>query len=146
MSERRYRLLGINDDETTCTVCGKVELKRVMWLQELDPDGGLLGDPFWCGTTCGAKLLRGRYTPAQLAKVAKNYDYEVYRKRQTIYMAHPAKRQADDKLMELDRLQDQLRRWRDFEWRMAHPLMTEYRRLDAEARAAADAVEIVIEL
>jgi hypothetical protein len=29
---KRYGLKGINDEETTCCVCGKIELRRVMWL------------------------------------------------------------------------------------------------------------------
>lgn len=146
--QRRYQLLGVNDDETTCCICGRVELKRVMWLQEMDREGGRMGDPFWCGTTCGAKLLKGRYTASKLATVAKNYDYEVYRRRRDIYLTHPAKRQADDKMMELNRLEERTAphgRW-PLVVRMAHPLMAEYKRLDAEARKAADEAEIVIEL
>ena len=54
---KRYALKGINDEETVCTICGRVELKRVMWLQELDSDGNEIGEAIHCGTTCGAHLL-----------------------------------------------------------------------------------------
>jgi hypothetical protein len=54
---KRYALKGINDDQTECSVCGKVELKRVMWLVELDEEGNEISEPFFCGTTCGAKLM-----------------------------------------------------------------------------------------
>lgn len=55
----RYVLKGINDEYTTCEVCGKTELRRVMWLAELDADG-IEGEAFAAGTTCGAKLLAGK--------------------------------------------------------------------------------------
>lgn len=54
---KQYKLRGINADHDTCEICGKTNLKKVMWLVELDPDGGELGQPFAAGTTCGAKLL-----------------------------------------------------------------------------------------
>lgn len=53
MQDKRFKLLGINDDESTCAYCGRVELKSVMWLE--DSEGG---EPFAVGRTCGAKLLK----------------------------------------------------------------------------------------
>ena len=148
ITQRRYRLLGINDDETTCAVCGRVELKRVMWLQELGPEGDAIGEAFWCGTTCGAKLLKGRYTAAKLATVAKNYEVTVYAKRQAIRLNHPSYQRATHLLGELNRLEERAAphgRW-PFEVRRNHPLFLEMVRLDAEAQKASDEAEIVIEL
>lgn len=55
----RYRYLGTDDAESTCSCCGKQNLKRVVWLVELDEDGNELGEPRHYGTTCAAHLLRG---------------------------------------------------------------------------------------
>ncbi len=30
----RFKVLGINDDRDFCEICGKVELKKVVWLEE----------------------------------------------------------------------------------------------------------------
>ena len=53
---KQYKLRGINDDHNTCEVCGKTNLKKVMWLSEITKDGEVL-DPFAAGTTCGSKML-----------------------------------------------------------------------------------------
>ena len=53
---KQYKLRGINDDHNTCEVCGKTNLKKVMWISEVTQDGETL-DPFAAGTTCGANLL-----------------------------------------------------------------------------------------
>ena len=74
---KRYGLKGINDDENECSVCGKVELKRVMWIVELDSDSCEVGEPFACGTTCGAKLMAQKITTVNKAvKSFRSYEYE----------------------------------------------------------------------
>ena len=30
----RFKVLGINDDRDFCEICGKVELKKVVWLED----------------------------------------------------------------------------------------------------------------
>ena len=52
---RRYRFLGINDEQSVCSCCGKKGLKRVVWLLDLECD-----DVAHYGTTCAAFLLAGR--------------------------------------------------------------------------------------
>ena len=54
---RQYKLKGINDDHDTCEICGKTELKRVMWLVEVSEDGDEITEAFPAGLICGAKLL-----------------------------------------------------------------------------------------
>lgn len=56
----RYRYIATNDEADSCSCCGRTGLKRVVWLVELDPDGGELGDAAPYGTTCGAHLLMDR--------------------------------------------------------------------------------------
>lgn len=51
--ETTFRLLGINDDETNCAVCGRVDLKAVHWLENK-----ATGEVFPAGSSCGPKLLR----------------------------------------------------------------------------------------
>jgi len=47
-----YRVLGTNEDETFCSVCGKKDLSRVVWL-ESDR-----GEILHCGVNCASKLTK----------------------------------------------------------------------------------------
>lgn len=75
---KRYALKGINDDESMCMICGKVELKRVMWLIELDAEGNEMGEAFHCGTTCGAKLMQRKQS--EVKKAIDSFAYQMYLK------------------------------------------------------------------
>jgi len=55
----RYRYLATSDEGDACHCCGRPDLKRYVWLVELDEDGNALGDGDPYGTTCAAHLLRG---------------------------------------------------------------------------------------
>ena len=46
-----YTVKGINDDQDTCDICGKENLKRVVWLEDTETL-----ELIACGTTCAAKL------------------------------------------------------------------------------------------
>lgn len=50
--------MGVNDDESYCSCCGKTGLKRVVWLSALDGDGNVDAQAAPFGTTCAAYLLR----------------------------------------------------------------------------------------
>ncbi len=135
---KRYALKGINDEKHECAVCGKVELKRVMWLVELDADGNETGEAFHCGTTCGAKLLG--YTASKMATKVKGFDGEVQRKRDGMFWNHSSTKTANAVMAELNKLT------LTFAERQAHPLYVEYKRLVADARTWADAQPVAIEL
>lgn len=51
-----YILKGINDDQDTCSKCGKTGLKRVYWLAAVDADG-VDHEPAPYGSDCAARLL-----------------------------------------------------------------------------------------
>jgi hypothetical protein len=53
-----YIIKGINDETSTCERCGKTNLKKVVWVAKVVD--GVEGDPIAVGTTCAARLLRGR--------------------------------------------------------------------------------------
>jgi hypothetical protein len=50
---KEWKVLGINSDETVCDVCGKENLKRVVWLQSSET-----GETVKAGTTCAALLQK----------------------------------------------------------------------------------------
>lgn len=145
---KRYALKGINDEQHECAVCGKVELKRVMWLVALDADGNQDGDAFHCGTTCGARLLG--YTQSKVTTKIKNYKDEVDRKRRSLFYSHPSEILACEKLRELNRISERIamQTGKHMTWqeRKNHPLFIEIERLSAEAKVWADAQEILIEM
>lgn len=46
-TEKSYKILGVNDDESTCDCCGKRGLNSVVWIENL-----LTGEIRHFGTTC----------------------------------------------------------------------------------------------
>ncbi len=135
---RKYALKGINDEATECTICGKIELKRVMWLVELDADGNEIGNAFHCGTTCGANLMGAKISKVRTA--VKNYKAEAAAKRMYLQASHPATKEMNtllDKLNELGLYGPD--RWN-------HPLFDKMDACRKEARNWAQAQQILIEV
>lgn len=135
---KRYALKGINDEQHECAVCGRIELKRVMWLVELDADGGEIGIPFHCGTTCGAKLLG--YTQSKVNTAVKNYVANLSMRRYDLQCNHPSHLKALE-------LQEQLRAMTlTPSEKRSHPLTSQIMSLINEAREWASAQEISVPL
>ncbi len=135
---KRYALKGINDDQHECAVCGRVELKRVMWLAEIDAEGSEISEPFHCGTTCGARLLG--YTQPKMRTIAKNYASMVAAKRFQMERSHPNQAIVSKLISELNDMQ------LFGKVRIDHPKMREILQLKKEAKEWADAQEIIIPL
>lgn len=53
----KYAVLGVNQDQDVCDVCGKVGLKKVVWFSELNSQGEKVGNPFCTGVDCAAKMM-----------------------------------------------------------------------------------------
>ena len=49
--EYKYKVLGVNDDKDFCTCCGKPNLARVVWLENMES-----GEVSHSGTKCASKL------------------------------------------------------------------------------------------
>lgn len=90
---RKYGYKGTNNDYDTCEVCGKTNLNKVMWLVELDSDGGEIGEAFAVGTTCGAKLLG--YSQKDFNKATRNAAEVLRHKQNYAERHHPLTVQAD---------------------------------------------------
>jgi len=133
-----YGLKAINDEATECEVCGKVELKRVMWIVELDTDNNEQGNPFAVGTTCGAKLLS--YTQSKVNTICNNFEHQVYQAKQALINSHLASKEADELLKQLNTLH--LR----YAERKVHPMYIQMKEKQAKAKAYADSQNIVIEI
>ena len=84
---KRYGYKGTNNDAETCDICGRTELKKVMWLVELDPDGGEIGQPIACGTSCGATMLG--YTQNEFSKKTNEASKEISRLERIARRNHP---------------------------------------------------------
>lgn len=128
----RYFLVAVNDEESTCAVCGRVELKRVMWIR--DAEAGL--EPFAVGTTCGAKLLG--IPAAKVNTTVKNYNSLVERKHYSLYINHPSWLAARVELEACTGL--------TYAERKLNQHFAEYHRLDKEAHDWAYSQVIEIEL
>lgn len=50
-TEMKYRILGFNDDQCSCDVCGKQELKGTYAMEDLST-----GEIFRAGSVCGSKM------------------------------------------------------------------------------------------
>ena len=137
---KRYGLKGINDEATECSVCGKIELKRVMWLVELAEDGSELGEVFPVGTTCGAKLLG--YSAAKMRKNADNFAGTVTHRRNQMAEWRLRQNGGDKLIDELNSSTHMI----SYAERMSHPLMIEFKRLQAEAYEWSKTQPVVIAL
>lgn len=51
-AQRIFRVVGVNDDQDTCSHCGKTGLKSVVWLQNIQEQV-----EFPVGSSCAAKML-----------------------------------------------------------------------------------------
>lgn len=89
---KKYAYKGTNNDQESCDVCGRVDLKKVMWLAELDADGNELGHIIATGTTCGAKLLG--YSQKAFTKAIKTAAETLQQKRRAAYHNHPLNKEA----------------------------------------------------
>lgn len=58
----KYRVLGTNDEASSCCCCGREGLKRVVWLQPLNEHGDDDGVPVHFGTMCAAKASGWGYS------------------------------------------------------------------------------------
>ena len=68
---KRLKIVGINDDQTTCDICGKAELTRVVWFEDLEN-----GEVFAAGVVCASKV-QGK-TVGQINREIKDYkDYQL---------------------------------------------------------------------
>ena len=58
---KKFRCVGITDDQNYCECCGRTDLKRVMMLVPLDADGNPEGEAAPDCKSCGARLLGYAY-------------------------------------------------------------------------------------
>ena len=125
---QKYQLRGINDEETVCSICGKIHLKRVMWIERMDEDGTVIGDAIHCGTTCGARLLSEKYSVSQMRTVVRNWEAYVKIEKEKLSRQHPNN----------DRCNEIINHWNNmdmsFRERMADPLYAKYNALRREIR------------
>ena len=133
-----YGLKAINDEATECEVCGKVELKRVMWIVELDTDNNEQGNPFAVGTTCGSKLLS--YTQSKVNTICNTFEHNVYQAKQALINSHPASKEANELIKQLNAITPRL----SYAERKVHPMYIQMKEKQAEAKAYADSQNIVI--
>lgn len=89
---KKYAYKGTNQDTETCEVCGRTDLKKVMWLVELDPNGNELGEAFATGTTCGSKLLG--YSQKDFTKATKEAARTLEQQKTWAYHNHPLYKKA----------------------------------------------------
>ena len=65
---KKFRMVGITDDANECSCCGRQDLKRVVWMVPLDPDGNPEGEAAPYGTSCAATLLGYAYPKSSTSK------------------------------------------------------------------------------
>ena len=64
--EYTYQIKGINSDTETCEICERTDLKKVVWIVEIDEDGNETSSPVAHGTNCASRKLgfNGKNTKA----------------------------------------------------------------------------------
>ena len=70
MTNPTFALLGIDDEQTVCDLCGKADLKCTMALSRLDADGNEVGVVRY-GRDCGARALGWRVSADRAEKLIR---------------------------------------------------------------------------
>jgi len=135
---KKYTLLAVNDDSQECTICGRTELKKVMWLCELDTDGNKTENIFQCGTTCGAKVLKT--SVAKFKTRVKNFASKVYCKKYDAKQSHPNTQKMNDILTAFEKL------GLSYPERKSHSLMIEFDQLRDERWEEVSAMVFTVEI
>jgi hypothetical protein len=104
----------------------------------LNEEGEEIGNPFHCGTTCGAKLMG--YKISKVNTAVKNYGAKVYNIRYGLQC------QKEKELGYQDMIATLNKETKTFEERRAHPLWMEMKEVHKIAQEWAESQEIVIPL
>ena len=83
-SHKVFKVIGTTQDVTECELCGRVDLKGTIVLDELDDEGNTTGSVVYYGAICGAKAAG--WTTKEIRTQAKAADLErnrVYREAMT---------------------------------------------------------------
>ena len=75
---KRFKILGTNGDQDVCDICGRVDLQKVVWLEDSES-----GQVFAAGTVCAAKMAK--WTVKEIKSAAREADN---RKRKSIMAAN----------------------------------------------------------
>lgn len=70
---KKFKIIGINDDQTTCDICGKRELTKVVWFEEI-----ATGETFAAGVVCASRA-QGK-TVGQVNREIRAYEDGQYKK------------------------------------------------------------------
>ena len=73
----RFQIKGINDEQDTCSCCGKSGLKRVVWIEDKET-----GDVDHFGTACAAQPAKCfGITTRDINKAVREYEKEAEQKK-----------------------------------------------------------------
>lgn len=64
----RFKLLGINDEQDSCCCCGKVGLKRVVWIEDTET-----GDIRHFGTSCAESPTKAFGLKSEIRKGVRDF-------------------------------------------------------------------------
>lgn len=135
---KQYACVAINDECSECSVCGRVELKRVMWLVTLDAEGNKDSDAFPVGTSCGATMLG--YTQSKINTFAKNFNYKVWEAKDKLRRWKESELGYNEVLNQLNSLK------LPFAERRVHPLRDKMEEISASAAKWVESQDIAINL
>jgi hypothetical protein len=65
---KRFHVLGVNDDEDFCMCCGKLHLKRVVWIEDTET-----GEIRHYGVNCAQNPAKAFGVKAEIQKAVRNY-------------------------------------------------------------------------
>lgn len=66
--ESRYKVVGVNDDKDFCECCGKKDLKRVVWIEDIETQ-----EIKHFGTSCAAAPVKGFGVEKEIKQAIKKF-------------------------------------------------------------------------
>lgn len=88
-NEAKFKVLGVNDDESSCMCCGKQNLARVVWIKNLET-----GKIQHFGTVCAANPAKAFGVASEIRSAINSFKAKT---QQAITLAHRAYRAAGGK-------------------------------------------------
>ena len=71
----RFKVLGVNDEQTECCCCGKTGLKRVVWIEDTEA-----GDIRHFGTSCAESPSKSFGLKSEIQKAVRTFDAALLRR------------------------------------------------------------------
>lgn len=133
---KKYGIIAVDQRESECSHCGRVDLNKVAWVVELDVDGNAISEAVAMGTTCAANVVK--FNKSKIEKLVKSFDAKVRAMRNAKAREYSLANGENELMAQMQGLL--------YADRIKHPAWAQLMALGDKAAAYADSFDYVVEL